>query len=52
MNDGSGPRRDFVKKAMQAPYLEREEEHALAVSWKERQDQDALHQLTQAHMRW
>ncbi|MFN3170258.1 MAG: RNA polymerase factor sigma-32 [Hyphomicrobiales bacterium] len=51
MNDGSGPRRDFVKKAMQAPYLEREEEHALAVSWKERQDQDALHQLTQAHMR-
>ena len=51
MNDGTGPRRDFVKKAMQAPYLERDEEHALAVSWKERQDQDALHQLTQAHMR-
>ncbi len=51
MNDGSGPRRDFVKKAMQAPYLERDEEHALAVLWKERQDQDALHKLTQAHMR-
>lgn len=51
MNDGSGPNRDFVKKAMQAPYLERDEEHELAVAWKDRQDQEALHKLTQAHMR-
>ena len=51
MTDANAPRRDFVKKAMQAPYLERDEEHALAVLWKERQDQDALHKLTQAHMR-
>lgn len=51
MNDGSEPGRAFVKRAMQAPYLERDEEHALAVLWKERQDQDALHKLTQAHMR-
>jgi RNA polymerase sigma-32 factor len=51
MSDSQAPGRDFVKKAMQAPYLERDEEHALAVSWKERQDQDALHKLTQAHMR-
>lgn len=51
MNDPSGPRRDFVKKAMQAPYLERQEEHDLAVLWKDQQDQEALHKLTQAHMR-
>lgn len=51
MSDGSGPSRDFVKKAMQAPYLERTEEHALAIAWKDRQDQEALHKLTQAHMR-
>ncbi|MEM6711787.1 MAG: RNA polymerase factor sigma-32 [Pseudomonadota bacterium] len=51
MNDANGPRRDFVKRAMQAPYLERAEEHALAVSWKDQQDQEALHKLTQAHMR-
>ncbi|MBV6656315.1 MAG: RNA polymerase factor sigma-32 [Devosiaceae bacterium] len=51
MPDANAPRREFVKKAMQAPYLERDEEHQLAVQWKERQDQDALHKLTQAHMR-
>lgn len=51
MDDGSGPNRDFVKKAMQAPYLERGEEQALAISWKDSQDQEALHKLTQAHMR-
>lgn len=51
MNDGSGPDRAFVKKAMKAPYLERNEEHALAVAWKDSQDQEALHKLTQAHMR-
>ena len=36
---------------MQAPYLEREEEHTLAVRWRDREDQAALHRLTQAHMR-
>ncbi|MGD1887526.1 MAG: RNA polymerase factor sigma-32 [Cohaesibacteraceae bacterium] len=50
MHDASGPR-DFVKRAMQAPYLEREEEQALAVRWKECEDQAALHRLPQAHMR-
>ncbi|MEM1289125.1 MAG: RNA polymerase factor sigma-32 [Pseudomonadota bacterium] len=49
--DANAPRRDFVKKAMQAPYLERQEEHDLAVLWKDKRDQDALHKLTQAHMR-
>ena len=36
---------------MRAPYLERDEEHALAVRWREDKDQTALHRLTCAHMR-
>jgi RNA polymerase sigma-32 factor len=44
-------RRDMVRMAMNAPYLEREEEHALAVRWKDDRDQEALHQITTAHMR-
>lgn len=51
MSDDNSARRRFVRKAMKAPYLAREEEHNLAVRWKEAQDQDALHQLTSAHMR-
>jgi RNA polymerase sigma-32 factor len=43
--------RSFVRAAMKAPYLEREEEHLLAVRWKAEKDQEALHRLTQAHMR-
>ena len=41
----------FIKAAMRAPYLEREEEHGLAVRWKEQRDQAALHKLAEAHMR-
>jgi RNA polymerase sigma-32 factor len=44
-------RRSMVKAAMSAPYLERDEEHELALLWKEKQDQDALHKITTAHMR-
>ncbi|MEJ1160343.1 RNA polymerase factor sigma-32 [Prosthecomicrobium sp. N25] len=44
-------RRQFVKAAMAAPYLTREEEHDLAVLWRETGDQVALHRLTGAHMR-
>ena len=33
---------------MQAPYLERGEEHDLAVRWRHSQDQAALHRLTGA----
>ncbi|WP_274423143.1 RNA polymerase factor sigma-32 [Chelativorans sp. YIM 93263] len=44
-------RRALIKAAMKAPYLGREEEHALAIRWKERQDQKALHRITTAHMR-
>lgn len=45
------PRSAMIRSAMKAPYLEREEEHELAVRWKEQRDQDALHQITMAHMR-
>tara|TARA_R110002020_G_scaffold6689_2_gene28377 strand:- start:2014 stop:2877 length:864 start_codon:yes stop_codon:yes gene_type:complete len=43
--------RQMVRAAMAAPYLEREQEHDLAVRWKDNKDQDALHQITMAHMR-
>jgi len=36
---------------MRAPYLERQQEHDLAVRWKENRDQAALHEITTAHMR-
>ncbi|HET7412537.1 MAG TPA: RNA polymerase factor sigma-32, partial [Pararhizobium sp.] len=44
-------RRRMIKAAMSAPYLERDEEHDLAVRWKDHHDQDALHKITTAHMR-
>jgi RNA polymerase sigma-32 factor len=43
--------RTLIRVAMRAPYLQREEEHALAVRWKDKRDQQALHQITTAHMR-
>ncbi len=49
-NDSSTPRQ-MVREAMRAPYLEREEERALAFRWKDERDQEALHRLTSAHMR-
>ena len=49
---GSVPaNRKMVRTAMNAPYLERDEEHDLAVRWRDHQDQDAMHQITMAHMR-
>jgi RNA polymerase sigma-32 factor len=36
---------------MRAPYLERDEEHDLAVRWREERDQAALDRLASAHMR-
>ncbi len=51
MGQSAASRRDFVRAAMRAPYLERDEEHDLAVRWKDEQDQTALHRLTAAHMR-
>lgn len=41
----------FIRKAMKAPYLEREHEHELAQRWKNNQDQEAMHEIASAHMR-
>jgi len=41
----------LIRAAVNAPYLEREEEHALAERWKRHADQAALHRMTIAHMR-
>jgi RNA polymerase sigma-32 factor len=51
MNAHIGLRRSFVKAAMDAPFLTREQELALAIRWKEARDENALHELTAAHMR-
>ena len=41
----------LLRAAKSAPYLERDEEHDLALKWSEEQDQQALHKLAEAHMR-
>ena len=41
----------LLAAAMAAPYLERDEEHALALRWKNRADEKAMHKLARAHMR-
>ncbi|MBV5266182.1 RNA polymerase factor sigma-32 [Pinisolibacter aquiterrae] len=51
MAEHASDRRRLVRAAMNAPYLEREEEHDLAVRWREQGDEAALHRLTAAHMR-
>lgn len=47
----AGVAREFVREAMNAPYLTREEEHALALRWRDHADKAALDRLTRAHMR-
>jgi RNA polymerase sigma-32 factor len=47
----AGLRRGFIKAAMDAPYLTREDERVLAVAWNNRGDERALHSLIEAHMR-
>jgi RNA polymerase sigma-32 factor len=51
MASTSSSSRDFVRAAMRAPYLERDEEHELALLWRDKKDQAALDRLTSAHMR-
>ena len=51
MTQLTGLRRQFVRAAMAAPFLSREEEHALALRWRDTRDQRALDRLTSAHMR-
>lgn len=43
--------RYIVEKAAKAAYLEKDEEHALAVSWADRKDQASLNALAMSHMR-
>jgi len=45
------PDRRFMKKAMDAPLLDREHELELATAWREKGDEAALHELTTAYMR-
>ncbi|MFN4009856.1 RNA polymerase factor sigma-32 [Pannonibacter sp.] len=51
MSTSMSDRRNMVKAAMSAPYLTREEEHALAVKWREQGDQKSLERLSLSHMR-
>src|SRR4029079_16719050 len=51
MSNALGLRRRFVKAAMDAPFLARDEEFELAQRWRTRKDQIALHRLASAHMR-
>jgi RNA polymerase sigma-32 factor len=51
MAEIAGIRRQFIRTAMEAPFLAREEERDLAVRWKDRRDERALHRLISAHMR-
>ncbi|MDS1136536.1 RNA polymerase factor sigma-32 [Nitratireductor indicus] len=43
--------RKLVRAAMKAPYLNAEKEQELAERWCEKHDQQALHEITIAHMR-
>ena len=51
-DDRHGPdRHGLAGAAMAAPFLSREEEHALAVRWRDVGDERAMHRLAEAHMR-
>ena len=49
MQDTAGRR--FVRAAMRAPYLKRDEERDLAERWRDKHDQQALNRITLSHMR-
>jgi len=51
MSSLENPDRNFLKRAANAPYLEKDHELELARRWLEKNDQQALHELTSAHMR-
>ena len=51
MAEIAGMRRQFIRTAMEAPFLAGDEERGLAVAWKEARDERALHRLISAHMR-
>ena len=41
----------MIRTAMRVPLLERDEEHQLALRWKENRDQQAMNKIVVAHMR-
>jgi len=41
----------MIKFAMEAPYLERDEEHKLAQAWRNDNDQEARNKIAMSHMR-
>ena len=43
--------RNMMRSAMKAPYLERNDEHNLALRWRDKKDSVAMHQIAVAHMR-
>lgn len=43
--------RNMMRSAMKAPYLEREDEHMLALRWRDDQDSVAMHKIAVSHMR-
>ncbi len=51
MSDLEGIHKQVIRAAMSAPYLQREEEHELALRWSEYGDEQALHQLVSSHIR-
>ena len=51
MRDPAEAQQSFLRAAMNAPFLQREDERALATRWKEERDEAALHRLACAHMR-
>ncbi len=51
LSPAAGDRQRLVRIALQAPFLTREDEHELAVRWRDTKDQKALDQLTLSHMR-
>lgn len=50
MNEDTA-KRTMIRAAMRAPYLDRDEEHDLALRWRDHHDQAAMHRITTAHMR-
>ena len=51
MSDLDGIHKQVIRAALSAPYLQREEEHALALRWSDERDEEALHQLVSSHIR-
>jgi RNA polymerase sigma-32 factor len=49
--DSDRANRRFVREAMNAPLLSREEETRLARAWVEEQDEAAMHEIVRAHAR-